>query len=50
MEDFNSYIGSSDYSNFIRLAKDKREIMENNLRHIRNFYLTYPKCDALRPE
>ena len=23
---------------------------ESNLRHMRNFYLVYPKCDALRPE
>jgi predicted nuclease of restriction endonuclease-like (RecB) superfamily len=30
--------------------KYKRGFDESNLRHMRNFYLTSPKCDALRPE
>ncbi|MDR2914073.1 MAG: PDDEXK nuclease domain-containing protein [Tannerella sp.] len=30
--------------------KYKRGFDESNLRHMRNFYLTYPKYDALRPE
>ena len=31
-------------------AKHKKGFDESNLRHMRNFYLTYPKYDALRPE
>lgn len=31
-------------------AKYKKGFDESNLRHMRNFYLTYPKYDALRPE
>ena len=30
--------------------KHGRGFDESNLRHMRNFYLVYPKCDALRPE
>jgi predicted nuclease of restriction endonuclease-like (RecB) superfamily len=31
-------------------AKYKKGFDESNLRHMRNFYLIYPKYDALRPE
>lgn len=31
-------------------AKHKKGFDESNLRHMRNFYLTYQKYDALRPE
>lgn len=31
-------------------SKHGRGFDESNLRHMRNFYLVYPKCDALRPE
>jgi predicted nuclease of restriction endonuclease-like (RecB) superfamily len=31
-------------------AKYKKGFDESNLRHMRNFYLSYPKYDALRPE
>lgn len=31
-------------------TKYKKGFDESNLRHMRNFYITYPKYDALRPE
>ncbi len=31
-------------------ARYRKGFDESNLRHMRNFYLSYPKCDALRPE